>query len=500
MNNFLDYLEETVTQLPDKVAYSSGTKGITFKETYDTSRAIGSFLINQGYYKEPIVIFMNKSPETIIAFFGTVYSGNFYVPLDAEMPSFRIQLILDTLTPKAIICDEMTQSIVSGFNFEGEIFLYSNIANYQIDTSEIDKIYQKTLDIDPVYVVFTSGSTGIPKGVVACHRSIIDYIENLTSVLNISNETIFGLQSPLYFDACLKEIYSTLKSGATTYFVPKELFMMPLKLIEYLNLHKVNTICWVASALTIISSLGTFKKITPEYLSTVAFGSEIFPIKQFNLWRDTLPNTNFIHLYGPTEATGMSCYYKVERNFLEEERIPIGKPFYNTAILLLDEDNNLITQNDVEGEICIRGTCLTMGYYKSTDRTDEVFVQNPLNDKFPELIYRTGDLGKYNINQELVFISRKGYQIKHMGHRIELGEIELCVHKLEDIQSACAVYDNKIILYYVGNYQVNELTQELKKLLPRYMVPNRVIKLDIMPLTANGKIDRNLLKQQLLKK
>jgi len=270
------------------------------------------------------------------------------------------------------------------------------------------------------------------------------------------------------------------------------LFKMPIKLVEFLNEHKINTVCWVVSALTMISAFGTFKTVKPEYLHTVAFGSEVFPIKQFNLWKSVLPNAKFTNLYGPTEGTGMCCFYKVNREFELSDVIPIGRPFKNTEIILLTEDNRRAEAGEV-GEICIRGTSITLGYYNNFEKTNEVFVQNPLNTAYPELIYRTGDLGKYNEYGELVFVSRKDYQIKHMGHRIELGEIEVNVNLLEGISSSCCIYDKekgKIVLYYVGEKDEKELICILKEKLPRYMIPNKIERLEHMPLTANGKIDR----------
>ena len=188
----------------------------------------------------------------------------------------------------------------------------------------------------------------------------------------------------------------------------------------------------------------------------------------------------------------MSCYYEVDRDFEEGEPIPIGRPFKNTEILLLDENNRVPRAGD-PGEICIRGTALTLGYYGDHEKTDEVFVQNPLNPYYHERIYRTGDIGMRNERGELVFLSRKDHQIKHMGHRIELGEIEVHVNRLEGVRSACCIYDKekeKITLFYTGDAQTKELVVSLRKTLPRYMAPNLVYALEEMPLTANGKIDR----------
>ena len=494
-NNVLEYLEATVQRVPDKIAFANENFEISFKDIYNNARSIGSYLYEKGYYRQPIVVFMEKHPKAIVSFLGILYAGGYYVPIDEEMPRHRIELIFSTLNPSMVISDEKTKAILETFSYDGEVCLYDDIIKTTQDIEALNYVREHHIDTDPMYIVFTSGSTGIPKGVVACHRSVIDYIEQLSETLQFNEDTVFGNQSPLYFDACLKEIYPTLKFGATAYLIPKNLFMFPVKLVEFLNEKKINTVCWVVSALTMISGFGTLEKVVPEYLNNIAFGSEVFPIKQFRLWRKALPDAKFTNLYGPTECTGMSCYYKVDRDFELDEAIPIGRPFKNTEVILLDGDKR-VSEPEMVGEICIRGTALTMGYYRNFEKTNEVFVQNPLNDIYPELIYRTGDLGKYNNNGELIFISRKDYQIKHMGHRIELGEIEVIVNMLEEIQSSCCVFDDdkkKIFLYYVGNIEKADVIKYVKNKLPRYMVPNITEKLERMPLTPNGKINRKLL-------
>jgi amino acid adenylation domain-containing protein len=500
--NVLEYLEHTVKRVPEKIAYGDDQEKITFLDTYHGARAIGTYLYNAGHQKEPIVVFMGKHPRTIVSFFGVVYSGNYYVPIDEEIPKHRIELIIKSLQPKAMICDEETKEKAESFGYTGKVYLYEEMVTSIIDDMILSTIRGKTIDTDPIYIVFTSGSTGIPKGVVACHRSVIDFIENLSQVLEFDENTIFGQQVPLYVDACLKEVYSTMKLGSTNYLIPKNLFMFPIKLVEFMNEYKINTVCWVVSALTIISGFGTFKKLLPKYLRTIAFGSEVFPIKQFNLWKQYVPDAKYFNLYGPTEATGMSCYYEVNREFELDETIPVGKPFYNTEILLINDKQEIAKEDEV-GEICIRGTGLTLGYYNDFDKTREVFIQNPLNPHYPELIYCTGDLGKYNEFGELLFISRKDNQIKHMGHRIELGEIEIVINMMDKIQSACCLFDEnkkKILLFYAGDVSKGDVAIYLKEKLPRYMVPNVIHPLEMMPLTTNGKINRNYLKEKYIKK
>ena len=497
MTNLLQYLEASVTRVPDKTAFMDESCSLTFREVSQQARAVGSFLHSEGYYKQPVVVFMKKHPNTLAAFFGIMYAGCYYVPLDDEMPHHRIDLILKTLNPKAMVCDEDTAALVENFDFHGKTYIYRDICAAPINDAALCAIREKQIDTDPIYIVFTSGSTGIPKGVIACHRSVIDYIEQLCGVLKFNENTVFGNQTPLYFDAYLKEVIPTLKYGATTVLIPKQLFMFPVKLVEFLNTYKINTLCWVVSALTMISAFKAFDKVKPEFLHTIAFASEVFPIKQFRIWRETLPNARFINLYGPTETTGICCYYEVDREFSLEENLPIGRPFPNTEILLLDENNQLAAPGK-QGEICIRGTRLTLGYYRNPEKTAEAFVQNPLNDLYPELIYRTGDLGYYNDRGELMFLSRKDFQIKHMGHRIELGEIEVITNMHEAVKAACCIFDNenkKIVLYYVGDLTPGDMSVYIKSKLPRYMVPNVIRQLEQMPFTPNGKVDRNLLKQ-----
>lgn len=494
-NNVLLYLDNIVKKVPDKIAFANESEAFTFRQVYGHSRAIGTYIHNKGIYRKPVVVFMDKHPKTIMAFFGVITAGCFFVPIDEEMPQSRIDLILQNCKAELIICDANTKKKAENFCFNGEICLYDEISATLVNEAALTEIREKSLDVDPIYIVFTSGSTGVPKGVAACHRSVIDYIEQLSETLQFNENTIFGNQAPLYFDACLKEIYPTLKFGATMYIIPKSLFMFPVKLVEFLNEHKINTICWVVSALTMVSAFGTFQTVRPKYLKTIAFGSEVFPIKQFRIWREILPEASFTNLYGPTEGTGMCCYYHVERELSDHEPIPIGRPFRNTEILLLNEENMLADQ----GEICIRGTGVTLGYFNNPEKTSEAFVQNPLNTAYPEIIYRTGDIGKYNEYGELVFVSRKDYQIKHMGHRIELGEIEANVNIIEEIKMCGCIYDEekgKIVLYYVGDIATKELVAQLKAKLPRYMIPNYVEQLDEIPFTANGKIDRVALKNK----
>ena len=526
--NVLEYLERTAERVPDKTAFADEDTALTFREFMDRAMRIGTVLAGKELIREPVLVYMKKSPHFLAAFFGVVYSGCFYVPIDEEMPLRRIELILQNTDAKYMICDSSTREAAGSFDFKGEILDYETCCDGEPDSDLLKAIRRKTLDIDPVCVFYTSGSTGIPKGVVVCHRGIIDYVEQLCGVLDFDETSVFANQTPLYWDASMKEIYATLRCGATTWLVPKDLFMFPIKVVEYLNRHEINTINWVVSALTMISAFGTFDTVMPEYLRTVTFCGEVFPVRQFNIWKNALPDVDFYNLYGPTEATGVSTYYHADRVFGEDEVIPIGKPFDNTEVLLLDfadsdpgndgrddseegmsekktaekESGCQATACEVpdgkEGEICIRSSGVTLGYYGMPEKTEEVFVRNPLQTNFFERIYRTGDMAYRNSEGNLIFTSRKDYQIKHMGHRIELGEIEADVNNVECVRSCCCIYvkeKNKIVLFYVGEISKSDLTKKLKERLPRYMMPNAIRQLESMPLLLNGKMDRGALQK-----
>ncbi len=491
--NILEYLEASAARLPDKTAFCGGKETLTFGEVLKYSRAVGSYLAKNGLCREGVLVYMDKRPAALCAFWGTVYAGCFYVCIDGSMPRARIDAIIEKLSPRAVIAERKYEQKACELSLP-HTFIYEEICESGEDAQALLNIRLSQCDTDPIYVVFTSGSTGKPKGVAACHRSVIDYTESLTSALGFNEDTVFANQTPLYFDAPLKELMPTLKMGATTHFVPKIAFSFPKMLLDFLDEHKINTVCWVVSAFVQVSSLGALKNRSPKYLHTVAFGSEVFPREQYDIWRAALPNARFFNLYGPTEATGMSCYWAADRELSDSEPIPIGKPFDNTEILLIDGDGRLSS----EGEICIRGTCVTLGYYNDAERTNEVFVQNPLVSAYRDIIYRTGDIGRKNEHSELVFVCRKDNQIKHMGHRIELGEIEAAASKCTGVRCAVCLYhaeSKRIFLFVVGECEQKTLLLELSALLPSYMLPSVIMPLEALPLTDNGKTDRQSLKK-----
>lgn len=278
--------------------------------------------------------------------------------------------------------------------------------------------------------------------------------------------------------------------------------MFPVKLLEYISEHKINTIYWVPTALCWVANNNVFETSDISCLKKILFAGEAMPAKQLNIWRRALPDAMYANLFGPTEVTDICNYYIVNREISDDESVPIGEACENTGILILDEENKPVQGHEM-GELCVRGTTLAYGYYNNPEKTAEAFVQNPLNSSYQEIIYRTGDLVRYNEHNELIYVSRKDFQIKHLGYRIELGEIETAVSSIDGVTRNCCVFDeikDRIVLFYSGNTEENQVVKKLKLLVPHYMIPALVIHMDLLPVNLNGKIDRHELKNILNKR
>lgn len=494
-----EYLDLSAEKYPEKIAFTDEKREISFKEVRNEARKVAFSLIKEGVSKKPVVIFMDKCVECINSFIGVAYSGNFYTIIDIHMPLSRMEKILDTLHPEIIVTDEALQAEANKIANGIKVLIYEEMMQKDADDDLVDERKERIIETDVLYVLFTSGSTGNPKGVIISHKAVIAYLEWGSATFALDQNTVFGNQTPFYFVMSGFDIYQTIRNGCTMHIIPKALFSFPVKLLEFMQVKKINTIFWVPSVLCLVANFRALPEIHLDELKTVMFGGEVMPTKQLNMWRKEYPEVQFVNQYGPTEMTDICAYYIVERELEDTESLPIGKPSSHMEILLLGEDDRPVADGEI-GEICGRGPSLAYGYYNDAEKTAEVFVQNPMNKSYPEVIYRTGDLARYNERGELIYISRKDFQIKHMGNRIELGEIETAVSAIEGVERNCCLYDSKrskIVLFYVGRAESEEVMKKLKLLLPEYMLPNKRVKLDEMPMNLNGKIDRNQLKERL---
>ena len=494
-----DYLDEVAsTHKLKNVFVENKEKKITYNEFTKSSKKIATGILSQnGIYNKPIAIFIDKSIDCLKAMFGILYSGNFYCVLDTTSPIERIKTIIDTLNPVLILTNTKNLSKLESNNLQKQIINIDDLID-PIDNKILKHVQEARIDTDPAYVLFTSGSTGVPKGSVITHKSLIAYATWFKETFDINEKTIFGNQTPFYFSMSVSDIYSTILSGATLNIIPKINFSFPMNLIKYLNEYKINTIYWVPSALCIVANLDTFNYILPKYLEKVLFAGEVMPMPQLNIWRKYVKNVMYANLYGPTETTDICTYYIVNRKFKDNETLPIGKNCNNLDILLVNEKGEKATKDEI-GEIFVRGSFVGSGYYNNLEKTNQAFVQNPLNKSYPEIVYKTGDLGKYNKFGEIEYYGRKDFQIKHMGYRIELGEIETNINSLKGLTVCACIYDiinKKIVLFYEAqNLDETDVILYINKKLLKYMQPNKVIRLQNMPYNANGKIDRVKLKE-----
>lgn len=496
IDNILSYLESSAHKYPDKIAIADEKNSITFDEWNRYSRSIGTAIqvSTQGALRNPIMVFVDRRIEGLVGFMGVIRSGNFYVPIDSRMPYQRVKLIVDVLDPVAAITvtdkDNKTLDLIE---FKGVRLNYNYIINTEADDKLLGEIRGQMIDTDPVYSIFTSGSTGIPKGVVIAQRGVIDLAEWLVDTFGFTSKDSLGNQTPFYFDGSVKDICICLKAGATLNIITKKYFTFPKLIVPFLNERKITACLWATSAIVLIGNSNILSVDTPKYLRLVTFAGEAMPAKQLKVWVDKLPDVKFVNLYGPTEITVDCTYYVVDRQFDDNEFIPIGKACRNKQILVFNEENKLVKPGE-SGELCVRGTGVALGYYNNPVKTDEVFVQNPLNSHYEDRIYRTGDIVKYNERGELEFVSRKDFQIKHKGNRIELGEIEVAVNSIPEVTNAVCVFDkdnDRIVLFYTtGNGSELDIVNLVKYKIPVYMFPESIIHLTAMPYNLNGKIDR----------
>ena len=558
MKNVLEWLEATVEKYPDKTAFSDTESSITFAQVYDIARNTGAYLIEKlGVDRTPVAVFAGRKMVTPAYFLGVVYAGRPYAPIDASLPDKRIEKILENLCPRAIVADreslEHVESIVDelakaeGFE-RPQIFVAEDISRFEWivgadgnckisestggavpgceeetddiaaenenDTDDgvvagcVGKTHDSSLEklaavrrqmsmTDPLYIIYTSGSTGNPKGVMTSHLSLMTYINAYCDVMHIEGDDVLGNQSPLDYIAAIRDIYLPLKTGCSTVIIPKEYFMEPNALFDYMNEKKVSSVGWSVSAFTILTSLGAFEEVGLKSLRKICFSGSVMPCRVLRKWQENLPEAHFVNQYGPTEATASCTYYIVDHTVEEDEVLPIGQAYDNYRVFLIDEHGNEPAVGE-QGEICVCGPILALGYYNDWKRTDAAFTLNPLNKAYPDRMYRTGDYGRLDEDGILHFCGRMDRQIKHMGHRVELDEVEHAANVVEGVAESCVIYNKAkevLILFYTGDCDRRSLALALRDELPGFMVPRKIKKLEQLPKLPNGKYDMKKLEE-----
>jgi D-alanine--poly(phosphoribitol) ligase subunit 1 len=506
--NILEYLENGAARnFPGKTAIVDGASHYTFAQLADYAQRCAALLIARAdVVNQPIAVLLPKSAATIFADLGIVYSGNIYANLDVKSPALRIKGIVDLVGPVLIVTSSALAPQLEAIGVSSDrLFFIEAIFEDGTppDHALLWKRLEQVIDTDPLCIIHTSGSTGIPKGVVLSHRGTIDFMDWCFQTFQFSGHERIGSLSPLYFDIYTLELHLCLAKGATLVLIPDQLPVFPARLMQFLANQAISFLFWVPSIMVNISSQGLLEQFPLAALRTIFFAGEVFPMKHLNHWRRSLPLAAFVNLYGPIEITVDCTYFPVDREFFDDELLPIGFPCRNSDILILDEQDQQCAGAE-RGELCVRGTSLALGYWNNPEKTAAAFVQNPLNTRYPELIYRTGDIAYRNDRGEIMLVGRKDFQIKHLGYRIELPEIEYQALRIEGITNACVLYNKEkkeIALFYESNREnltPAVIRRELAAIFPKYMLPTAFHAMAELPRNPNGKIDRNGLSAALV--
>jgi D-alanine--poly(phosphoribitol) ligase subunit 1 len=507
VNNLGISFERIVNQYSKNVALRfSSVNAVSYQELNMKANQFAKYLLDIGVNQTDVVcVSGNKKASTFTCMIGCLKMGAIYSMLDPESPVERLRKIIKTCNPKVLFVEpglgKKLHKVIEDIGckvIENETdFLESRLKEF--DQSNLIQT-QDITGTNPAYIMFTSGSTGFPKGAVMTHANVLNLIAWSLETYNISADEILTNVNPLYFDNSVFDFYSSLFSGASMVPFTKEIVTDPKKLVEMIDELKCTSWFSVPSMLIFLDTMKVFNKQNMKEIKRFIFGGEGYPKAKLKRLFDTYGDRAEIHnVYGPTECTCICSSYKICSYDLEDLKglPPLGNMSDNFSYLILDEKNDKVQDGEV-GELCLLGPNVGKGYYNDHERTQTSFIQNPYNDNDVEIMYKTGDMVKYNPDDDKIYImGRRDNQIKHMGYRIELEEIETALSSLEYVSQAAVLHGtirglSQIIAVVSSNDEIHEtlIRNDLKTIIPDYMIPSKVCIIDKLPRNPNGKIDR----------
>lgn len=494
--NLFELLRDTARRVPENRAYAGLNETMNFRQLYQSALSVASCTAWHIPVQQPVAILMDaRSALCIPVMMGVLASGCFYAPLDPTLPEDRLRLILSNLRPALIIADEKEMEKAKAAAQDAILLTAEEALQAQPDTALVERRCTGIHPDDLAMVLYTSGSTGIPKGVQHTHRAMLIWTETTINKYHLTERDILANQSPWYYANSLLELFVPIQVGASVVMIPPSYLSFPKHLIRYLQEEHVTELCMTPSSFVAVANSGVLEdQLLPEMTLFIMSG-EVMPKAQLRQWMKAAPNAQAMNFYGSTETLSVA----VDPVCFPENGgvIPVGRLLPGVGLRLIREDGTEAAEGQM-GEMYIQSPMVTVGYYGDAERTKSSLVADPLRQA-DGLWFRTGDYGILK-NGALSVVGRKDSMIKHHGYRMELGEVEMAVRSMPGCREACCLYQQEkdaIWCFLAGDLKEEQIQSYLKGKLAKYMLPDRYMILDAMPHNANMKIDRAVLKRRM---
>lgn len=512
-------ISESAQKHPDKEAIVLKGHKMSYGRLEEESNRLAHALLAMGSRRgDRIGIHLYRSIDAIVGLLGILKTGAAYVPLDPSTPPARFEYMVNKCGIRFLLTSreklvplESTLSacpslvsvvIMNGLDADREYPDSPKLVDWIKARDQVSYSAPEAgaVDRDLAYILFTSGSTGNPKGVMISHLNSLTFVDSAYDFFSIAASDIFSNICPLHFDMSVFDLFVAFKAGATVAIIPEATATFPVELAKFIEKNGVTIWNSVPSALSLLANLGSLPNYDLSSLRLVLFAGEVFPVKYLRRLRAVVPGASFYNIYGQTEANSSTFFHVKETPSDDEAVLPIGRPFPNFDVFALDDEGRQICKSGEKGELYVRASSVALGYWDDVERTNDRFVIDPLKPYTGQKVYRTGDLVSLDEEGNYTFLGRKDHMIKSRGYRIEIGEIETALSTHEGIKNAVVIpipdhtIGNRIAAVIVpltkGGLEKEDVLRYCGIRLPRYMIPEIIEFRDSLPMTSSGKIDR----------